>query len=243
MKNSYKNGDIVYVLNRYKYDFRLRVRPAVVYCQYDGGTVAVDFITMKDSRIIDGISIYDYLESPIKKLPKEWNNYHDPKTLYTLTYDKDILKYLNSYKINDKENIKNGIEKGILKVGEYPMSIQTRITKDGYYVYVDHLLDQPNGGTYQVSGIYNTYDEAKAYVDSYYKELERQASLSDEEWSKEQIEKNLRRYFVWYKILDEDQNRIRNIIFSLPHIEDVETRIMSGQLQWKYEKNKRWNTV
>lgn len=78
-------------------------------------------------------------------------------------------------------------------------------------------------------------------------ELKRQAALSDEEWSLEQIEKDVRRYLhIYLGVLDLEQNKIdkyMNFFKELPKVEDIETRLFGGMLQWKYYKNKAWKNV
>ena len=91
--------------------------------------------------------------------------------------------------------------------------------------------------------IYDDYDSARKYINDHYAELERQSKLSDEEWSKEQIENTLDHYVKCYSIQPEEEQRIRDIVFNLDRIEDVEARIGDGVFQWKYCKHKKWNTV
>ena len=89
--------------------------------------------------------------------------------------------------------------------------------------------------------------EAIVERDTKIAELKRQAALSDEEWSLEQIEKDVRRYLhIYLGVLDLEQNKIdkyMNFFKELPKVGDIETRLFGGMLQWKYCKNKVWKNV
>ena len=95
--------------------------------------------------------------------------------------------------------------------------------------------------TIPVSKCYSTWDEAEAEVNANIAEFERQANLSDYDWSVEQIEKTLNRARVF--LHDSQVEQIREYLLSLPNVEDIETRIALDQFQWKYWKNKKWNNV
>ena len=38
-------------------------------------------------------------------------------------------------------------------------------------------------------------------------------------------------------------NRIKKFILSMENVEYIETRLFSGNVEWKYEDKKRWNTI
>lgn len=42
---------------------------------------------------------------------------------------------------------------------------------------------------------------------------------------------------------DEEMNAYRKWILDMKNVEDIETRIFDGNIQWKYEKNKKWNNI
>ena len=82
--------------------------------------------------------------------------------------------------------------------------------------------------------------EAGKFGDLTLAELERQANLSDLEWSIEQIDHNLDRAIF---LSDENKKEVRKFLMSQDRVEDIETRIYMGQLQWKYENNRRWVNI
>ena len=74
-------------------------------------------------------------------------------------------------------------------------------------------------------------------------EIERVKNLSDEEWSKEQIQKDIDRWIVNSNPSPERIEETKNFIFSLPKIDMVETRVYMGEFQWRYENKKRWVNI
>lgn len=241
-KTHYNPGDIVYTVEMKPYDWRLDVRICEVEDQY-GSAVCVKFVSSKDSRIINGIAIDKFERTKPQKLPKDWMKREDTHELYKLTYDESIPERAKNIPVRDKAAIRKGLDGGVLVSGAPTYSIQTGITKEGYTVYVERKTHERRSGTYNWCQIYDDFDSAMKYIKDYYAELERQSSLSDEEWSKEQIENTLAHYVKCYSIQPEEEQRIRDIVFSLDRIDDVEARIGDGVFQWKYCKNKKWNTV
>lgn len=67
--------------------------------------------------------------------------------------------------------------------------------------------------------------------------------LTDYEWSVEQIEKTLNRWKVQNDASEEEMNRIKKFILSMENVEYIETRLFDGNVEWKYEDKKRWNTI
>ena len=91
--------------------------------------------------------------------------------------------------------------------------------------------------------MHRSYQDAVNEMRTEEAELERQANLSDEAWSKEQIEKDLTKYRLTHGISEEEIEKCREYLFSIPNIEDVVTRVVTEGLQWKYDRRKKWMTV
>lgn len=72
-----------------------------------------------------------------------------------------------------------------------------------------------------------------------------QAALMDEEWALEQIEKDVCRFlYIRYAFRNQEEiDRYMTFFKELPRVEDIETRLFGGMLQWKYEKNKNWRSA
>ena len=74
-------------------------------------------------------------------------------------------------------------------------------------------------------------------------EFTRQANLSDYDWSVEQIDKTLNRWKKFVDASDKEVEQYRDWLLSMDNVEDIETRISNGNIQWKYWKNKKWNYI
>lgn len=237
-RKRYNHGDIVYVLERIPYDGDFSIKTCMVDEEFSD-RVALVFVSPKDSRLINGIPIYDFQPTRRKKLSRYW----EAEALYYLTYDYDLDEAANKIKINDKKAIKKGIENGVLVVDTPRLSIQTDIDKDGYSVFVQRVNRDRTSGMYYRHEIYDTYEEALKAKEANMAELKRQSELTDEEWAKEHIEETISRYVKLYDISYKEVERIKDMIYGLDKIEDVDVRIANGFIQWKYYNKKRWNTV
>ena len=87
------------------------------------------------------------------------------------------------------------------------------------------------------------YKEAKKEVDENIAEFHRQAALSEYDWSVEQIDKTLKRYQIINDVTYEEVKQYRDWLLAMSNVEDIETRIFGGNIQWKYWKNKRWMNI
>ena len=217
------------------------------------------YLELVDDRLVNGIPIKDFERTKYKKLPKSWT-YNT--VLYDITHSnirKEIAEKALSetgidiwkLKIDNPEDIKIAYNYGLLVESEknFHGTIETRIEKEhGYYVYKKWyaLYDsgyRPTSNTFSFEDVYTTYNEAQDVIDAHNAELKRQASLTDEEWSIEQIMHTIDRYAVIKQITPEMKEQYKNELLSFKNIEDLETRICGGCIQWKYVNNKRWNTL
>ena len=83
----------------------------------------------------------------------------------------------------------------------------------------------------------------KKEVDENVAEFYRQANLSEYDWSLEQICKTIDRYI---NIIDGNEDvgkSYQNWFKEMENVEDIETRIYDGEIQWKYEDNKKWRNI
>ena len=104
------------------------------------------------------------------------------------------------------------------------------------YKNIDHVSIRPDK-------VYFTYETAFEEADKLNKEIKRQASLTDYEWSVEQIEKTLWRWKTLSGLSEEEMNMYKEWLLHMENVEDIETRIYGGQIQWKYADKKRWNYI
>lgn len=205
--------------------------------EYYPSAIVLQLYDLANTELIDGIPIEEYGHpTPWRKLPKGWSC---NTALFKVTYrDLDIP----GIDLTDSQSILHAIQMGTLvKVQdkEYGVPCSEVSAKDGWriifqYEYHRSYVSLP------FNEVYETYEEARNVVDAHIAELERQANLSDLEWSIEQIDHNLDRAIF---LSDENKKEVRKFLMSQDRVEDIETRIYMGQLQWKYENNRRWVNI
>lgn len=249
MTKRFHPGDIVYWCGREAGKYV--VKWGMVDEQYSDA-VRIEFLEAKECRYIDGVPIVEFIrhqnEQKYKKLPKGW-------TYNTKMFDLDCVKDPEdvnlwnklSPRIDDPESIKRAYDAGILVKAylKFHGDIEADITKEGYKIvckepmyrnYSTHTSIRPDR-------VYTTYQEAQDEVDANTAEFVRQSELSDYDWSVEQIDKTLARWQLTVGATDEERAAYRKWILDMEHVEDIETRVYLGNVQWKYEKNKKWNNI
>lgn len=207
--------------------------------------ICVQLYEFADRRLINGIPV-DEFETPTKwqKLPKGWS--YDTE-LFTLSHE-EMPETAKKLHINVPEDIIKAINEGILvKVQSVDhCHFDTEIdSKKGWrivrkYPMFDH---HPSYVSLMPCEVFRTFEEAEKVIALHEAEFERQANLSDLDWSIEQIDKDIDRWASMYAISADEKSRCRERIMSIDNLEDVETRIFSGSIQWKYSKNKRWMNI
>lgn len=239
----FKHGDIVYWCHNCgngKYEVHWGRVDEEYYDK-----VCIDYLELKENRRVNGIPIDEFKDERFHKLPKGWT--YNTK-LFDLTWDEQPEELKNLH-INNPDDVKLAYKKGWLvkSCKKFHGNVETEITKEGYRVVLkypmwEHHIDST--GVYR-NKLYFSYEEAENEVKAERAEFERQASLSDEEWSKEQIQHSIDRYCVLFgETKDSDiVKRISDYLFGLDNIVDVETRVNSSGIQWKYWKKKKWMNV
>ena len=242
------NGDIVYLCHSEGCG-RYCVKFGMVDEQFSDAVI-IDYIVPRERRLVNGIPI-DKFESETKyrKLPKGWS--YDTQ-LYELTYEPWTAKEIA---LNDKwatiiktpSKLKELYNNGILVKDStiFHGKIEADITKEGfrirkYYPMWEHHIDSVSIVPYKV---YFTFDEAEKEVQENIAEFDRQAALSDYEWSVEQIDKTLHRYKMIADVSDNEIQQYREWLLNMSNVEDIETRIFNGNVQCKYWTKKRWNYI
>lgn len=248
----FSKGDIVYWCE-HKGNANYSVSYGMVDEEYYG-TIVVDYLMPRERRLIDGVPIEDFQsEQRFRKLPKGWT-YNTKLFEMTLreTISENELKLLGLDSIDElinfdttkPDNVKRLVDLGLFVKAEtiYQGHIEAEITKDGFriiqsYPYYIHPKKQ---ASIHPSKLYFTYDEAKKEVDGNIAEFFRQASLSDYDWSAEQINKTLNHWQKIYDKSDVKKNEYKKFLFDLKNIEDIEIRLFGGEIQWKHWNNKKW---
>lgn len=243
----YEKGQVVYFVDRIPERGHYYVNFGVVNEEYTS-EVYVNMYERRIDRLVNGVDSRDIpLVGEWKKLPKDWFN--RTKEMLGITFVDDV-KYYDIMSTLKPEAIKQTIESGYLVLPSQNdhMRVELDISKDGYRIvkkagyYGDY---KPDGRTLRKTEVYDTFKEAEDKVDAYFNEMMRQANMTDEEWSIAQIHDTFdtckRLYYDTYT--DEDFERMYDFLLARERIEDVETRIHNGHIEWKYADAKKWKVV
>lgn len=243
------------------YEKRFTKGDIVFWCKQDGcrfypkfgmvdeqfsDAVIVDYLAPRERRLVDGIPIDEFQsEQRYRKLPIGWTyNTELFKVSYAEMTDEEEQFTID---LHNPETVKEAYVKGFMvKDSEiFHGQIEADITREGFRIiksypmyahHIDHTSIRPDK-------VYFTYEEAQREAENNYAELQRQAALSDYDWSVEQIDKTLKFYQNFTAATDNAIQQYRDFLLSMKNVEDIETRIFGGNIQWKYWKNKRWNYI
>ena len=240
-ENIFNEGDIVYWCHNFG-NGRYKVNWGRVDKQFSNAVI-IDYLERKEYRKINGIPINEFQsETKYKKLPKGWT-YNTILFNYDFGVEEDLEEIIK-INITKPETIKEAYKKGYLVKSEeiFHGTVEAEITKEGYRIVKKYprLLYKPTNTSINPWKVYFTYDEAKKEVDENIAEFTRQANLSDYEWSVEQIDKTLNKYRNFTGVNEDQIQEVREFLLGLDKVEDIETRIFCGNVQWKYWNNKKW---
>lgn len=238
IKDDYRTGD-----NRYSVDF------GIVTAYLSSREIQIEMYDVCEYRTINNIPVQNIVTpTRWRKLPKGWTigkplvrrggvklekKFPEAAKL-TVSNPEDVIKAISMglyVKVKDKDY-------GSLEV-ELGSTTGWRLVRN----YGRYQKTPPSYKTLRLSEAYTSYEEAKSVIDGIHKEWERQAALSDEEWSIEQIDQTLDRWACAYGVPVEIKDQYRRWLVNLDNIENVETRVYMGDIQWKYWKNKAWNSI
>jgi len=235
----FNKGDIVYWCHQNGHQYSVKF--GMVDEQFSDA-VCIDYLSTKETRKVDGVPINEFQsETRYRKLPKGWT-YNT--VLYEVTYD---THHKSDGTICNPDDIKLAYEEGFLVKDDtlFHGVIEADITKEGYKIVKKYPQWTPHfsHSSIRPDRVYLTYEEAKKEVDENIAEFQRQASLSEYDWSVEQIEHTLDRWINISGETDSVKEQYLNWLIGIKNVEDIETRIFGGNIQWKYWKNKKWNNI
>lgn len=234
-------GSVVYFLTTNRFGNKT-IRFGTVEEHYTS-EICLQLYDLCERRTIDGIPV-EQITTPTRwqKLPNGW-------TYSTMLYkmeQRPLPDIAKRYKMENPNDVLKAIEEGILvKVQTLDYGVfESVIDKNkGWRIERKYPEYHPAFTSVRFDKVYTTYEAAKAELNGEYAELKRQSELSDYDWSVEQIDKELNRWSKIYGISDEEKGKYRNWILALDNVEDVEVRLTSGSIQWKYWKNKKWMNI
>ena len=237
-------GSVVYFLCNRRGSSQKFVDFGTVIDHYTG-EIAIQLYEPADTTTVEGVPVKEFATpTEWRKLPKGWS--WDTKLI-----QHGRIETPGMYDRFDKKDpacIKNAIEHGALvRVSENDHAVfRAEIDRNkGWRIIRDYYGVEERADTCTVfyTHCYAAYEEAQAELDAIQAEYNRQATLSDREWSIEQIDRNLDYWAYLYSVTSEDKRRARERLLALDNIEDVVTRISCGALEWKYDRNRRWMRV
>lgn len=241
----FNNGDIVYWCHNKGCEYW--VEYGMVDEQFSDAVI-IDYLAPMERRLVNGVPIDKFeSETHYKKLPKDWTYSTELFELAWKDLTQEQKDFSTKFSVRNPLSIKEAYEKGYLVKSNtiYHGIIESEITKDGYRIvkkypmyhhHIDHVSVRPDK-------VYFAYEEAEKEVDENIAEFKRQASLSDYDWSVEQIDKTINKWKKYHDASDKEAEAYHNWLVAMDNVEDIETRIFGGEIQWKYWKNKRWNNI
>lgn len=238
MEQRFKKDDIVYF--RRRVGNRVFVHYGIVDDVFTDG-YWVDFLEPKETRLINGIPLNDFpAYSEWKKLPRGWT--YNTELVSITSEDVDSMKKPINLK-NPDEIYKAYCDGLLIKAKDkFHGTIETEVTKQGYRIVKKWEMSVTNLSLPHYK-VYSSYEEAEAEVTAYYDELKRISELSDYDWSVEQIDRTIDYWAYINSVPQDTKERYREFLLSKPNVEDLVVRGYGDRLQWKYDRNKRWNTI
>ena len=249
--NMFPIGSVVYYIkddctagdNRYSVDF------GIVNGYLSSREIQIEMYDVCECRTINNIPVQNIVTpTRWRKLPKGWS-IGKPLVKRGSIKLEDKFPEASGLNISNPKDVLNAISMGLyvkVKDKDYG-SLEVELgSMTGWRLvrnYGKYQKTPPSYKTLRLSETYASYEEAKAVINDIHKEWERQANLSDEEWSIEQIDQTLDRWAGVYRVPVEIKHQYRQWLMELDNIEEVETRVYMGDLQWKYWKNKTWNSI
>lgn len=244
-------GSVVYYIR--KKDNRYYVDYGIVYQHY-ADCVLIQKLTPRDRRLV--VSAFSRKPIPFsefpyntewRKLPKGWSwdtrmfeivdaPMEDEEAAYKLDLENPatiIEAYNRGYLVNVRDVPYEKIDAVIEKANGYKL---TRKSKEDLY-------KQPDTVGIDFHQCFASYAEAKQACDKAEAELAAQSEMTDEEWSVSLIDHDLDRWQKLYSISEENKRRAREFLMNRERVEDLETRIVSGGIQFKYWKNTKWMNI
>lgn len=245
-----KAGDIVYFTT---YDWRsgkYGTNFGVAEEPLEDGTCYVDLVCFADYRYINGIHINDFLsETEWRKLPKDWTYDTELFTVEDRTPDEVRERYAKTA-VADVAAIKALIRDGclILAKDRFNGVVEAEIDRHKGWRIVKHYpswtVNYANQTKtyerFQEKDLYPTFSEALKRAAKLEKTRKALLNLTDDEWSKLEIEKVISRF------PRKEQKKYRawveEITKTVP-VFDLVVRRFDGKLQWRLEQEKEWKEV
>lgn len=180
-----------------------------------------------------------------RKLPRGWHSTMELFQYSSIDWTKEEKEFL-TFKIDDLDAILRAYKAGVfVDVRDNPHSvIHSVIEKQGYkLVKYRQSTVPPDTVGIDFWQCFSTYEEALKRVREYTDELKAQAEMTDLEWSIHEIDRDLDHWAALYHVSDENKARARAFLMNLKDLENIETRICNGSIQYKHWQKTRWMSI
>lgn len=235
-------GTVVYYIKKHGHEWRVDFGTVE---EHYTSEICIQLYDFADTRLINGVPSNEFVTpTKWKKLPKGWSY----NTKLFECSDIELPAIAKTLSLSKTDDILTAIKEGILvKVQniDYCHFCTEIDSKKGWRIIRQYPMTEhhPEYKSFIPCELFRTYEEAQKMIDIHQAELKRQANLSDLEWSIEQIDKVIDRWAITYDISTEEKAKCRERIMCIDKLENVETRVSGGMVQWKYEDKERWMTV
>lgn len=247
----FEHGTVVFWVGREWMSHNFCVKYGLIDQQF-ASECTVDYLMPRDDRIIycadypAGIAWNDFIATfKFHKLPKGWS--WDTHLYRIENKEPSVYDELKKYPIT-AEGIQSAYHDGVLVIPNCQRfnHIDKNITKDGYQVVMrsaDYGEDTRTGETVSTYKLHRDYASALAEAKAIDAEYKRQAALSDRDWSIEQIDKALATWRHMTSPSESAYANVRSRLLAMPNVEDLIVRYGLSGVEWKYDRNTRWNTI
>ena len=206
-------------------------------------------LTMLDAnrtgRSIEGIPYNDFTSTEWRKLPKGWR--YDTE-LFKVEWDgaKELSKKYKAIDVTNPDSILAAYYDGVLiKVegNDYGVIDAEVDSKHGYRIIKKYPMfaePHPWNRSFLWNEVYKDYESAKAVIDRREEELRIISEMSDVEYSIYEYTNTIDNAI---DLPEEYREDCKRFLSEQDKLEDIVVRRYQGMIQWKYDRNKRWNTI
>ena len=238
-------GSVAYFVNQSDVN-KWNVGYGLVEAHYTHNIVLTMLDANKTARTVEGIPFSDFTMTEWRKLPKGWS--------YDTDLVGDSLQWSNYQELNTKyQAIDYTNPSSILQA--YKDGVLIEVEKNDYG-YIDAEIDRKNGyrlvkkypmwqedkawnKSFYYWEIYKDYASVQAVIDEQRADLKRLSEMTDEEYS----------IYMFTNTIDNSiyddsyKQRCKDFLMKQDKISDIVVRASCRGIEWRYEKNKRWNTI
>lgn len=206
-------------------------------------------LTMLDvnrtGRSIEGVPYNDFTMTEWRKLPKGWG-YNTRLFKVEWNGAEELEAKWKAIDVSNPDSILDAYNGGVLvKVenNDYGIIDSEVDSKHGYRIikrYPMFAEPHPWNRSFMWNEVYKDYESAKAVVEQYENELRKISDMTDKEYSIYEYTNTIDNAV---DLPQEYRDDCKKFLSEQDRVEDIVVRRFDGMIQWKYDRNKRWNTI